>query len=257
MVIDNGSRDAAALAVLAELRADPRVTVLIDDSPFNFAALCNAGAAVAGEGLLAFVNDDVLVAEPDWLTALAAEAVRPDVGAVGAMLLYPDGRIQHAGVTLGLGPQGAAGHDLRGRPADEPGPQSRLLVQREATAVTAACLVVGKTKFDAVGGFDATAFPVAFNDVDLCLRLAERGWRTIWTPHTRLVHLESATRGSDRSAERTLAFAAGSRAPAGPLAGRGGRRPALQPQPDRGGRELQPRGHKPRAEALGYLNLSR
>jgi GT2 family glycosyltransferase len=126
---------------------------------------------------------------------------------VGAKLHYPDGRLQHAGLVLGLGPQGIAGHELRGQPADTPGPQRRLLVTREVSAITAACLVVERAKFEAVGGLDET-LAVAFNDVDLCLRLREKGWRNLWTPHATLIHVESATRGSDADPARAARFQA-------------------------------------------------
>ncbi len=168
------------------------------DAPFNFAALNNAAVATACSRLLAFVNDDIMVVEPDWLKAMAALAAQPDVGAVGAKLYYPDGRIQHAGIVLGVGPHHVAGHEFRGAPGDSPGPQNRLLLARQVSAVTAACMVVDRKKFLAVGGFDETRFPVAFNDVDLCLKLAARGDRILWTPRARLMHLESASRGSDK-----------------------------------------------------------
>ncbi len=200
-VIDNGSRGERALRLLERLERTPRVRVLRIDAPFNFSALNNAAVAGTASPLLAFVNDDILVVEPGWLKAMAALALRADVGAVGAKLFYPDGRIQHAGIVLGLGPHGVAGHEFRGSPGDAPGPQHRLTVAREVSAVTAACMVVGRERFLAVGGFDEGALPVAFNDVDLCLKLGARGWRTLWTPQARLMHLESASRGSDREAE--------------------------------------------------------
>ncbi len=199
-IVDNGSRETRAVNLLGRLERTPRVTVLRIDAPFNFSALNNAAVAVTASPLVAFINDDILVVEPGWLRAMATLAVRPDVGAVGAKLFYPDGRIQHAGIVLGIGPHGVAGHEFRGATGDAPGPQHRLLVAREASAVTAACMVVARERFLAVGGFDETALPVAFNDVDLCLKLGARGWRTIWTPQARLMHLESASRGSDRAA---------------------------------------------------------
>ena len=182
--------------------------VLRIDAPFNFAALNNTAAAGAAAPLLAFVNDDILVVEPHWLRAMAALAVLPDVGAVGAKLLYPNGALQHGGIVLGLGPPRVAGHELRGAPGDSPGPQGRLQATRQASAVTAACMVLERRKFEAVGGFDAAAFAVAFNDVDLCLRLGGAGYRTLWTPQARLIHLESATRGADRSGITAGRFAA-------------------------------------------------
>ncbi len=194
-IVDNGSRSAAALDLLGRLGLDPRVRVMRIDAPFNFAALNNAAVRASQTELIAFINDDILVAEPDWLRRMALLAVRPDVGAVGAKLLYPNGAIQHAGVVLGMGPMKVAGHELRGAPGDASGPQARLKTRRTVSAVTAACLVLERRKFDAVGGFDEAAFPVAYNDVDLCLRLARKGYRTLWTPDARLMHLESATRG--------------------------------------------------------------
>ena len=199
LIVDNGSRTPRALQVLERLAAQPRIEVLRIDAPFNFAALNNAAARRTDARLLAFVNDDVMVVEPGWLKAMASLALAADVGAVGAKLFYPDGRIQHAGIVLGLGPQAVAGHEFRGAPGDSPGPQNRLLVNREASAVTAACMVVERSKFLAVGGFDEAAFGVAFNDVDLCLRLRRAGWRTIFTPQARLMHLESATRGPEKA----------------------------------------------------------
>ena len=101
---------------------------------------------------------------------------------------------------------GIAGHEFRGQPADTPGPQRRLLITREVSAVTAACLVVARAKFEAIGGFDES-FAVAFNDVDLCLRLRAKGWRNLWTPFARLIHVESATRGADTDPVRLARFA--------------------------------------------------
>lgn len=194
VIVDNGSKTDAARAQIRQLAEDPRVSVLERSGPFNFSALCNAAAAGFHEGLLAFVNDDVLIVEPGWLKELVGLALRPTVGAVGAKLFYPDGRIQHAGVVLGLGSEGAAGHEFRGAAFDEVGPQSRLVVTREVSAVTAGCMVVDAAKFHSIGGFDEQAFAVSFNDVDLCLRLSAQGWRALWTPHARLIHLESASR---------------------------------------------------------------
>ncbi len=211
-VIDNGSRSPEALRLLGALSQDPRVEVLRIDAPFNFSALNNAAASKAEARVLAFINDDIMVIEPGWLKAMVAMAVQPDVGAVGAKLFYPDGRLQHAGIILGLGPQKVAGHEFRGAPGDSPGPQNRLLLAREASAVTAACMVVEARKFREVGGFDADALPVAFNDVDLCLKLGRAGYRTLWTPRARLMHLESATRGADKSGPASARIAAEARA---------------------------------------------
>jgi GT2 family glycosyltransferase len=201
-VVDNGSTDTDVLAVLARFTADPRVQILTDPSPFNHSALNNLAAQAPGAEILCLLNDDVLVMEPGWLREMTSLAVRPDVGAVGAKLFYPDGRIQHAGVVLGLGGLAVAGHELRGSPAEAVGLQSRLVVTREVDAVTGACLVVERRKYLEVEGLDAEAFPVAFNDVDLCLRLEKRGYRSLWTPHARLIHIESASRNRQDPAAR-------------------------------------------------------
>jgi GT2 family glycosyltransferase len=205
-IVDNGSRAPSALAALEALSREERVDVLRVDAPFNFSALVNQAAADAEADLLLLLNDDVLVVEPHWLERMAALATRPGVGAVGAGLHYPDGRWQHAGLVLGLGPQGIAGHEFRGQAGDAPGPQGRLQVTREVSAVTGACLLVGRDKFEAAGGMDEE-LAVAFNDVDFCLKLRARGLRNVWTPQARLIHLESATRGRDADPERAARFA--------------------------------------------------
>ena len=193
VIVDNGSTEPGVLALYERLRAEPRVRIEAFPQPFNFAAMVNRGAEVASGTVLILLNNDVAVLRPDWLDALVAQAVRPEVGAVGAKLLYADGRLQHAGVVVGLG--GQAGHILRRRPADTPGHLGRMRVAHEVSAVTAACLAVARDKYRAVGGFDAATFAIDFNDVDFCLRLGAAGWKTIWTPHAVLSHLESVSRG--------------------------------------------------------------
>ncbi|MCJ2092479.1 glycosyltransferase [Methylobacterium sp. J-072] len=200
IIVDNGSTDPAVLAHYENLRRDPRVRILIDPQPFNFAAMVNAGVAAATGAVVVLLNNDVAVLEPSWLDAMVRQASRPEVGAVGAKLLYADGTLQHAGVVVGLG--GRAGHILRRRPGDTPGHLGRLHVAHEVSAVTAACLAVARDKYRAVGGFDAEAFPVDFNDVDFCLRLGAAGWKTVWTPAATLAHLESVSRGPSVGAKR-------------------------------------------------------
>lgn len=200
IVVDNGSTDPAVLAHYEDLRRDPRVKILSDPRPFNFAAMVNAGVAAASGAIVVLLNNDVAVLKPGWLEAMVRQACRPEVGAVGAKLLYGDGTLQHAGVVVGLG--GRAGHILRRRPGDTPGHLGRLRVAHEVSAVTAACLAVTREKYLAVGGLDAEAFPVDFNDVDFCLRLAAAGWKTVWTPAATLAHLESVSRGPSVGAKR-------------------------------------------------------
>jgi GT2 family glycosyltransferase len=193
VIVDNGSKEPAVLDLYERLRLDRRVQIEPYPHPFNFSALVNAGARKARGDILVLLNNDVAVLRPDWLDVLVAQAVRPEVGAVGAKLLYEDGRLQHVGVVVGLG--GEAGHILRRRPADTLGHLDRLTVAHEVSGVTAACLAVTRDKYQAVGGFDEETFAVDFNDIDFCLRLGARGWKTVWTPHAVLSHLESVSRG--------------------------------------------------------------
>ena len=165
--------------------------------PFNFSALTNAGVAESTGEVLVLLNNDITVIGSDWLERMAREASRPEVGAVGAKLLYPDDRLQHGGVVVGLG--GAAGHLYRGRPGDAGGWLDRLQVTHEVSAVTAACLAVSRAKYDAVGGLDEELFPVSFNDIDLCLKLQAAGWTNLMVPGAVLYHHESASRGHDHA----------------------------------------------------------
>ncbi|OAS26219.1 glycosyltransferase [Methylobacterium platani] len=209
VVVDNGSTDPAVAALYAQWRSDPRVRILDRPGPFNFSRLVNDGVAASRGAVLVLLNNDVEVLHPDWLSAMVRQALRPGVGAVGAKLLFGNGRIQHAGVVVGLG--GRAGHILRNRPADTPGHLGRLTVAHEVAGVTAACLAVAREKFAAVGGLDAEAFPVDFNDIDLCLRLGARGWTSVWTPRAVLAHHESVSRGPSVGPARARFDAEGDR----------------------------------------------
>ena len=194
LLVDNGSTDPAALALLAKLAADPRVRVQQFPGAFNFSAMNNAAARLAQGQVLLLLNNDVDLIDPGWLRALVAHAVRPDVGAVGARLLYRDGTLQHGGMVLG--PAGRATHVLRGAPRDAPGYLGQLAASRDLSAVTAACLAIRADVWAQVGGMDER-LPVAWNDVDLCQRVRAAGFRVIWTPHAVLLHLEGETRGED------------------------------------------------------------
>ena len=193
-LVDNGSQEATTLDLLARLAQRPRVTVMRDDRPFNFAALNNAAARRSDADVLVFLNNDTEVVAPNWIETLLEEARRPDVGAVAPLLLYPDGAVQHAGAALGL--HGYAGHPFAGLTPDGPTPFGRPHDgTRNWLAVTAACMMVERSKFEAVGGFDES-FVVAGNDVDLCLRLTAAGHRSLCVPHAVLVHDESRSRGA-------------------------------------------------------------
>lgn len=192
LVCDNDSREPETLAYLAMLEGEGRGVVVPCPGPFNFAAMNNAAAARARGDLLVFLNNDVEAFQADWLSLMAREALRPDVGAVGAKLLDGAGRIQHGGIVLGTG--GLVTHGHRHFPGDAPGYLSALRATHAVSAVTAACLVVEAEKFRAVGGFDDKNFAVDFNDVDLCLRLNETGHRTLLVPAAVLHHREAASR---------------------------------------------------------------
>ncbi len=194
IVVDNGSTDPAAVALLAEIDADPRAQVLPFPGAFNFSAMNNAAARRAKGQVLVLLNNDVELIDPGWLRALVVHAVRPDVGAVGARLLYRDGSLQHGGMVLG--PAGRATHVLRGAPRDAPGYLGQLAATRDLSAVTAACLAIRAEVWAQVGGMEER-LPVAWNDVDLCQCVRAAGLRVIWTPHAVLLHLEGETRGED------------------------------------------------------------
>lgn len=209
IVVDNGSTEPATRDLFARHAADPRFRVLPAPGPFNFSDLSNRGAAAARGRILLFLNNDIEVIEPGWLAELAAIASDPEVGAVGAKLLYPDGTIQHGGIVLGIG--GIAGHSHLGLPGAEPGYFARMVLAQEVSAVTGACLATRAEVFSEVGGFDAAQLAVAFNDVDLCLKIRAAGHRIVWTPHARLVHHESKSRGAEDTPEKRARFEAESR----------------------------------------------
>ncbi|MCJ2007291.1 glycosyltransferase [Methylobacterium sp. J-092] len=198
LIADNDSRAPETLAYFRALEGEG-VRVVACPGPFDFAGMNNAAAALARGALLAFVNNDVEAFRPDWLGRMVREALRPEIGAVGAKLLDGEGRIQHGGIVLGTG--GLATHAHRHFPGDAPGDGMRLRATHAVSAVTAACLVVEAAKFRAVGGFDAAHFAVDFNDVDLCLRLNAAGHRTLMVPGAVLHHREGASRRRSPEAE--------------------------------------------------------
>ena len=204
IVIDNGSDDPATIDYLSAL-AKSGLTVLHMPGAFNFSKLNNAAVGRATGDLLCFLNNDVEMVDGDWLSLLVRQAVRSEIGAVGARLLYPDHTIQHAGVFTGIG--GGAGHGHRFQREEESGYFERARLPQQVSAVTAACLVVAREKFLAVGGYDEADFPVAFNDVDLCLKLNARGWQSFYEPRAMLIHHESKSRGSDSARSNRVRFA--------------------------------------------------
>ncbi len=201
VLLDNGTSEPEALAALRlwALRAPDRITVVRYDVPFNFSALNNHAVRHTDGRYLLFLNNDTEVITADWIEALLEQAQRPAVGAVGALLLYEDRTIQHAGVVLRIG--GVAGHGHRHFDADAPGYHDTLRTTTNFSAVTGACMMMRRAVFDEVGGFDE-AFAVAYNDVDICLRIRERGYRVVYVPHAVLYHFESKTRGTIDTPEK-------------------------------------------------------
>ena len=189
IIVDNGSTDPRAMALLDRYAQESHVSLLRRPGPFNFSALNNAAALAASGQFLLLLNNDVEPLDGQWLSRMMIHAMRPDSGAVGCLLLYPDQTVQHAGVVIGMG--GAAGHVQKGVRLTDARWASWFRTTRQVSAVTAACLLVQKDKFMAVDGLDETAFPVAFNDVDLCLKLNAAGWRNIMVAEARLIHHES------------------------------------------------------------------
>ena len=194
LLIDNGSSEPASLAYLEELARQPGVRILRRPGPFNYAALNNEAASLARGEVLAFLNNDVEALQPAWLTRMVVEALRPGIGAVGARLLYENGSVQHAGVLLGIG--GVAGHAHKYMNGEAAGYQLRLQLTHQVSAVTAAAMVLRKSIFLELGGFDSDHFAVNYNDVDLCLRLMARGYRNLYCADAVLIHRESRTRGA-------------------------------------------------------------
>ena len=203
LVVDNQSSDPAALEYLGKLEQRGVARVLRYPHPFNFPAINNFAVAQASGEVVGLLNNDLEFVEPGWLTEMVSHALRPDVGCVGAKLLYPDRTVQHAGVVLGIG--GVADHLHKNLPQDAPGYCGRARVVQDFSAVTAACLLVRRQTWNEVGGFDEK-YAVAFNDVDFCLRVRERGLRNVWTPFATVIHHESKSRGRENTPAKWLRF---------------------------------------------------
>jgi len=199
LIADNDSIESATLNYFAGLAAHGSIRIVPFRGPFNWSAINNKAAREATGEVLIFLNNDTLVLTHDWCEELVAHALRPDVGAVGARLLYADGTIQHAGVLLGV--EGVAGHECVGDSATTGGYFGRSQLLRSASAVTGACLATRRTLFQEMeGGFDELNLKVAFNDVDYCMKLRKAGYRVVYNPFAVLYHLESKSRGRDVTA---------------------------------------------------------
>ena len=204
IIANNDSAEPETLAYFDKLRSDPRVRILDCPGAFNFSAINNTAVRASTGEIVLLLNNDVEMIDRGWLKEMIKHAVRPEVGAVGAKLLYPDNTLQHGGVILGM--NGVAGHLHVGVPADSPGYFGWLKIAHDVSATTAACLALRRTVYDEIGGLDEVNLKVAFNDVDLCLRITEKGYRIIWTPEATLYHWESKSRGNDLSSQHFTRF---------------------------------------------------
>ena len=203
VLVDNGSDDPEGLKYMESLGLDKRIRVFHDSRPFNYSVLNNEAVKVANGEILGLVNDDIEILTPGWLSEMVSLAIQPAVGAVGARLLYADGSLQHGGIILGV--RGVAGHSHKGISPNDHGYIGRAKLLQSFSAVTGACLVIKKSIFNQVNGFDEN-LAIAFNDVDFCLKVRDHGFRNVWTPFAELIHYESKTRGLEDTPEKMERF---------------------------------------------------
>lgn len=205
IVIDNGSEDPRVLDLYAQRTAGSvPFSAIVEREPFNFSRAINKGIARATGDLILLLNNDVEILEPSWLNEMVSCFDYPDVAIVGAKLLYPDRTIQHAGVIVGFG--GLAGHWYLNKSEDFPGPFGRLWVRQSMSCVTGACMLISKSALAKLGPLDEEDLPIAYNDVDLCMKAIKGGMRVVWTPFATLIHHESASRGSDETEANIVRF---------------------------------------------------
>jgi O-antigen biosynthesis protein len=206
IVVDNQSVEPESLAYFSSFAHHEKVHVRKHDKPFNYSSINNDAVEGCRGELVCLLNNDIEVITPDWLEELASHALRPHIGAVGAMLYYPNDTIQHAGVITGPDAGGMARHFYVGMPRGYLGQRARARLTQNMSAVTGACLMLRRAVYEQVGGLD-TSLRVAFNDIDLCLRLRQHGYANVWTPFAELYHHESASRGLDNTPEKQARFA--------------------------------------------------
>jgi len=200
IIIDNQSRDKKTLKYFKKIASINNLRLLDYPKQFNYSAINNYAVSQAKGEVIALVNNDIEFKDKNWLKEMVGLLVRDNVGAVGCKLIWPNGMIQHGGVVLGI--NGLADHAFNTISDGEPGYFHRAQVTQQYSAVTAACLLTRKTDYLSVDGLNEIDFPVAFNDVDYCLKLRQRGKRIVWTPFVHIIHAESASRGKDTSAEK-------------------------------------------------------
>ncbi|MCF8055218.1 MAG: glycosyltransferase [Desulfocapsa sp.] len=199
--IDNNSEEQKTVKALESLtRLDKRISFVPYSKVFNFAAICNYGVEKARGDYIVFLNNDTAVISPEWIEALLEHAQQPGIGVVGGKLYYPDDTIQHSGVVIGM--TGVGGHPFRLFHKDDVGYYARPHVIHNVSAVTGACLMIKKERYEEVGGMDSEKFGIAFNDVDLCMSLLKKGYRNVLTPYCELYHYESQSRGYEDTPEK-------------------------------------------------------
>ena len=203
IIIENNSTTEEIFKYYKELSSDPRIRLLRWGKEFNYSAINNFGASHARGEYLLFLNNDVKSINPDWMEEMLGVCQRPEVGGVGAKLIYPDNTIQHAGCVIGMG--GIAGHMFVDMPADRTGYLHKASLLQDMSAVTAACLMMKKEVFEEAGGF-TEELAVAFNDVDLCLKVRKSKHLIVYDPYAKLYHMESKTRGAEDSVEKVRRF---------------------------------------------------
>ena len=203
IIVDNGSDDKELFSYYEELKKEPRIKLCSLDIPFNYSKLNNYAIEQASGDYYLLLNNDIEILTPEWIEEMLMYVQRKDVGAAGAMLYYPDDTVQHAGVIVGLG--GVAGHAFKHYARDEKGYMCRLCYAQNVSAVTAACMLIKASVYHEVGGLEES-FQVAFNDVDLCMKIRRAGYLIVWTPHAEAYHYESKSRGYEDTEEKQRRF---------------------------------------------------
>jgi len=203
MIVDNQSMEPATHDYYNDIKSNDKIKILNYDKPFNYSAINNFAVKSTNAGCIVLMNNDIEVISGEWLSAMLEFAQREDVGAVGAKLYYPDNTIQHAGVIIGFG--GVADHPHKKSPRSSNGYMGRINIIQNLSAVTAACLMFRRKVFEEVGGFDER-LSHAFNDVDLCLKIREKGYLIVYTPYAELYHHEFASRGHEDTPEKMARY---------------------------------------------------
>lgn len=205
IIVNNNSQEDKSFDFFrAAKESDARIRVVDYTKEFNYSSINNYAADHAKGSILALVNNDIEIINSDWLTEMVSHAIRPEIGCVGAKLFYPDNTIQHGGVIVGLG--GVAGHSHKHSPIHAPGYARRLQLTQNYSAVTAALMLVEKKLYMEVGGLNTNDLKIAFNDVDFCLKVIDKGYRNVWTPYAQAFHHESKSRGFEDSPQKIERF---------------------------------------------------